>query len=153
VSSQQIRPASDADWDTVRELFSEYQRSVSAPECFLTFEKELAALPGFYASPAGTVLLADGDRGCVGVRPLSGDIAEIKRLYVRPDARSEGLGGRLVEAAIEFARVAGYRAVRLDTLASMASAIHLYERLGFRPIERYNDTPGADTRFYELALD
>jgi len=76
----------------------------------------------------------------------------MKRLYVRPAFRSWGLGNHLVEAAIQAARRAGYTALRLDTLPSMAAAQGLYRKLGFTEIPAYNDTHLPGTRFYELAL-
>lgn len=76
----------------------------------------------------------------------------MKRLYVRPAFRGRGLGKRLVDAVIQFARDAGYRELRLDTLATMVSAQALYERLGFIEISSYNSKHLPGTRFYSLKL-
>jgi len=84
---------------------------------------------------------------------LSGSRRGLKRLYVRPAFQGIGLGRRLVEAVIEAAREAGYRELRLDTLASMGSAQALYRQLGFVEIAPYNTTHIAGTRFFSLALD
>lgn len=95
--------------------------------------------------------------GCIGVRPLGGaddawPIAELKRLYVRPQARGTGLGKRLTRAALDFARNVGHRAIRLDTLPAMQSAIRLYETLGFLEIAPYYANPIPGARYLELAL-
>jgi putative acetyltransferase len=76
----------------------------------------------------------------------------MKRLYVRGEARGQGVGRALAEAAVDFAKAAGYRTMFLDTLPAMATAQTLYRQLGFRevPPYRYNPVPG--TSFMELTL-
>ena len=98
-----IRPVrGKQDLAAVSTLFLAYAESLNFDLCFQGFDKELAALPGKYAPPRGELWLA-GAVGCVAVRPLDGADCEMKRLYVRPDARGTGLGRRLAETAIRFA--------------------------------------------------
>ena len=104
------------------------------------FEQELAALPGPYAPPGGELLLAKrGDHvlGCIGLKPLEPGVAEIKRLFVREQARGLGVGKALIEAIIRTARELGYAEIKLDTLPQMQSAIALYQAAGFKPIAPY----------------
>lgn len=159
--------------DAVRTLFQEYSRGLGISLCFQGFEQELAGLPGRYVPPGGAILmaLAGGDApgsasdaetagsageraaGCVAVRPLDEPgICEMKRLYVRPGFRGLKLGRLLAEAAIEKARAAGYRAMRLDTLPSMTRAIAMYQKLGFKDIKPYCHNPHAGVRYMELTL-
>lgn len=151
----EIRPASPTDLPLVRTLFREYAAGLEVDLAFQGFEQELAELPGTYASPLGCLLLAwdESDAiGCVAVRPLASEIAEMKRLYVRPAGRGGGLGERLTRAAIEHATREGFRALRLDTLPSMQRARSLYARLGFREIPPYRHNPVPGTSYLELAL-
>lgn len=149
------RATTPADLATVRELVREYAASLGFNLHFQQFEQEVADLQGTYGPPGGTLLLAMADGipgGCVGVRPLEGEICEMKRLYVRPAARRAGLGRALAEAAINFGAGAGYRRMRLDTLPTMDRARALYESLGFRQIPPYRYNPIPDTLYLELAL-
>ena len=141
---------------TVRCLFEEYAASLGIDLCFQGFEKELAGLPGHYAPPQGRLLLAlqDGQTaGCIALRPLEPGVCEMKRLYVRPAFRSHGIGSVLVDRIIQEARQAGYQHMRLDTLPSMARALALYRRLGFREIAPYYENPVEGAVFLELQLD
>jgi GNAT superfamily N-acetyltransferase len=124
----------------VRKLFAEYVRMVDAPACFVGFEQELASLPGEYR-----LFLADDGAGCVAVRFLAADTAEMKRLYVRGTHRGKGLGRALAQKAIDVAREARCARIVLDTLPMMREAQGLYRMLGFKPIGPYlaNPTPGA----------
>jgi len=84
--------------------------------------------------------------GCVALRPLESvgaGICEVKRLYVRPDYRGEGIADRLYAALEGFARSAGFRWIYLDTTDGMRAAIRFYERHGFVYCERYNENPQA----------
>ena len=153
-----IRPAAGLDdVAAARTLFQEYQRALGVDLCFQGFAEELAGLPGEYAPPRGRLLLAESreDRallGCVALRPLDARTAEMKRLFLRPAARGQGVGRRLVEAVMAEAETIGYACLRLDTLPSMRTAIALYRELGFREIEPYCRNPVAGALFLERAL-
>jgi GNAT superfamily N-acetyltransferase len=142
---------SEIDFAAARQLFREYQQSLRADVCFPSFEAELANLPAGYL----VILIAwdpTGAAGCVALRRQDADSLEMKRLFVRPAHRGQGLGRRLVEAAIGAARGGGQRHLRLDTLPGMAEAIALYRSMGFEPIRRYNTNPDPGALFFQLDL-
>jgi putative acetyltransferase len=131
----------------VRELFAEYARIVDEPCCFAGFEHELASLPGQYR-----LFLANPAAGCVAVRFLDSETAEMKRLYVRAAHRGRGLGRALAEAAIAVAREAGCSRIVLDTLPKMRAAQELYRTLDFRPIPPYLEKPTPGALCFELSF-
>jgi putative acetyltransferase len=147
------------DLDDIVVLFEEYTQWLGIDLAFQDFTTELATLPGRYAPPHGSLLLARQNDtgaaiGCVGLRQLgSHGICEMKRLYVRPTGRGLGVGKALTAAIITEAKRLKYETMRLDTLPTMASARALYKSLGFHEINSYYDTPIEDTVFLELSLD
>lgn len=122
------------DLAEIRTLFREYADFLDFSLCFQDFERELAELPGFYAPPAGRLWLARVNGavvGCVGLRPYGEGKCEMKRLYLRPQARGLGLGRRLAELTVTAAEEIGYPVMRLDTVPKLATAIALYRDMGF----------------------
>lgn len=147
---------SPADLACVRALFEEYAAWLGVDLGFQNFQAELAALPGLYAPPRGSLLLARANdavpAGCVAMRPLSASICEMKRLFVRPGFRRHGLGRQLADRIIADARASGYSLMRLDTLPAITAALRLYESMGFVRCAPYYETPLGDTIFLELKL-
>jgi ribosomal protein S18 acetylase RimI-like enzyme len=141
-----IRPAQAQDVDRVRELLREYAAGLGIDLSFQDFETEVTDPLAFYE-----LVLIAGD-GCVALRRVDHRTCELKRLYVRPGARADGLGRRLAEAIVAEARARGYRRMVLDTLPSMAAARGLYASLGFRETEPYRFNPVPGTAFLELML-
>ncbi|MBL8759972.1 MAG: GNAT family N-acetyltransferase [Phycisphaerae bacterium] len=146
------------------ELFLEYARGLPFSLEYQGFSQELASLPGKYAPPLGAILLAL-DRptlpssrepraalGCVALRPHKPGECELKRFYVRPEARGRGLGHLLASAAVQRARSLGYRSICLDSSEDMHAARRVYEAAGFKPCDRYNDDPDPTTVYYRLAF-
>ena len=141
--------------DEVRNLFQEYEAFLNVDLCFQSFEEELATLPGKYSRPKGDLLIGlDGERamGCVAVRKLDDEVCEMKRLFVRPEARRMGLGRRLAQEIIVVARELGYSKMQLDTLDRLTVAMHLYETLGFRRTEPYYENPLPGVVYWKLNL-
>ena len=139
-----------------RALFEEYAASLDFDLHFQNFREELAGLPGEYAEPLGCLLVAwQGDQavGCVALRKMERDICEMKRLYVRPASRNQGVGRSLARAIIDQAIKRGYARMRLDTVPAMKEAQALYQSLGFNRISPYRFNPVPGTAFLELTLN
>ena len=156
--------ASDDDYRSARELFTEYATWLDIDLCFQGFSEELATLPGKYAAPNGRLFLAiafvDGEErvaGCVAIRPLPVDAtatsSELKRLWVRDAFRGLGLGHALTGVALDAARDIGYRSIKLDTLPSiMPNAVQMYRSFGFVECDPYYHSPIPGSMYMELAL-
>ena len=102
--------------------------------------------------------IAERDGGILGSVFLvrqSDTVAKLRLLYLEPEARGLGLGRRLVDECIAFARSAGYQTITLWTQSSLTAARHIYERAGFRLIstrihEDFGPREAAET--WELSL-
>jgi len=115
--------------------------------------EDMADISKQYAAPAGTFLvLLDGKRvvGTGAIRRLDAETCELKRLWFLPEYRGRGLGREMAGCLFEFARAAGYKRIRLDSVPELAAANKLYQRLGFYLIERYHE--GHGTIFMEKSL-
>jgi len=136
-------------------LFREYAAQLGVDLCFQDFASELNQLPVMYGKPSGCLILVmQGVRpvGCGALRKLSEGICEMKRLYIRSEARKLNLGRRVAERLVERAAALGYQAMRLDTLADMTAAQKLYRSLGFREIAAYYSNPLSNSVYMERSL-
>jgi GNAT superfamily N-acetyltransferase len=122
------------------------------------FTRELPRL----MSARGRLLVARANSQVVGIgalKPIDSTVAEIKRMYVRPQARGQGVGREILERLLADARTIGYQIARLETLVFMREAHALYRSKGFqdRPIFENSEAglSGLEplTLFMELRLD
>ena len=133
------------------ELLREYLAEVARQlETFDSADADAAA-----EARDGTMLVAVGPGGqavgCFAVRVIGPGVAELKRMYVRPEARGGGVGRVLLAAAERRARELGCGVVRMDTAGPLTAALGLYRACGYRDIPRYNDNPSA-THWLEKRL-
>ncbi len=151
-----VQARTQGDWADAERLIRAYLAELPFEIDFQDLDRELAELPVEYGLPSGAALLvrdADGSAvGVVGVRRFSDEDAELKRMYLDPAVRGEGLGRALAEVAVTAARSLGYQRLLLDTVEWMAPAIAIYEGLGFQQVSSYRHNPLDGARFFALAL-
>ncbi|MBZ0294057.1 MAG: GNAT family N-acetyltransferase [Anaerolineae bacterium] len=95
---------------------------------------------GKFMPPDGRLLLADVDGAVAGLacmKPLNETICEVKRMYVRPDFRGQGVGRALLQGLIDEGREMGFLTIRLDSARFMTPAHALYRSAGFQEIAPY----------------
>lgn len=101
----------------------------------------------YFSDGAGIWLASDGARtvGCIALRPLPRfeQSGEVKRLYVKPESRGQGIAEQLLKALEEYARGIGYAQIYLDSKDDLVDAIRFYQKRGYEICERYNDNPQA----------
>lgn len=89
--------------------------------------RECVLIPELGGAPMGSIAIADA----------GGETAQLRFFLLEKEARGMGLGLRLAEAAVDFARKAGYRHIFLDTISDLTSARAIYKRLGFTVTETH----------------
>ncbi|MER7723613.1 GNAT family N-acetyltransferase [Streptomyces sp. NPDC096323] len=93
------------------------------------------------APPAGEFVvgrLGGAAAACAGLILMEAGIAELTRVYVRPEARGTGGGGRLLGAVESLARALGVRQIRLDTRNDLVEARGLYAKHGYREVPAFH---------------
>jgi len=136
LSSFRIRPATNADAPVVRDIvFSVLAEYRLQPDPDGT-DADLSDLEGQYIARGGgfdVVANADGEViGSVGLYPVDASTCELRKMYLKAEARGHGVGKRLLEHALRRAHELGFSRVTLETASVLEEAIRLYERYGFR---------------------
>ncbi len=108
-----------------------------------------------YGEPGGAIfLITKGELlcGCVAIRRLTDVTAELKRMYIIPQCRKQGMAESLLAEAIAFASQKNYQFINLDTLDNMLPAITLYKKFGFCEIGAYYFNPHLNTLYFQKVL-
>ena len=152
----QIRRAGPADHAGVTRELAEYFAFLGEDVDASGLDHDVADWQGEYDGAAGVMLIIVDPAGVVvgtaGVRRLAPGVAELKRMWLRPDCRGRGLAPRLMDRCLGEARALGGRVLRLDSERHrLAAAVKLYRRYGFEEIPDYNRNPRADV-WMELRL-
>lgn len=111
------------------------------------YDSSTDALYDLFQTPGSTYFVAGLNGkllGGAGIFPSDGlptGTCELVKMYLLPEARGLGLGRRLIDKSLDFARAAGYRQVYLETMPELRKAVSVYEKFGFR----YLDAPMGNT--------
>ncbi len=89
--------------------------------------------------------------GTFGLYKLSETNCEIRKMYLLPKARGNGLGKWMVKFLIEKAKELNYHKIELDTASVLLEAIELYKKMGFKEVQACNDSPRCD-RAFEMSI-
>jgi len=132
-----LRPANNDDRDAVESLiFTVLTEYGLAPDPDGT-DLDLHNIERFYHNAGGAfdVLVTSTDEviGTLGLLRVSTSVCELRKMYLAPSARGQGLGRRLLEHAISKASILGFSTIVLETASVLREAVSLYERYGFLP--------------------
>ncbi len=136
-------------------LIEEYTNALGRDLTFQNLAEELTDPAKKYTAPNGELLLALAEGkpvGMVAYRRHSAARCEMKRLYVRPEARKLRIGDALVSEVLAHAKKAGYQEMVLDTLRPLQAAIALYKKYGFAECEAYYHNPLPDVVYMKREL-
>jgi DNA-binding MarR family transcriptional regulator/GNAT superfamily N-acetyltransferase len=151
VDLRRVHPAEPAAAAAIRHYFRELDERFPTGFDPGGAKDEEAMAPG---AGAFVVATSDGEPvACGGVHALGPRTGEIKRMWVHPGWRGAGLGSRLLRHLEQVAAELGHTEVRLDTNGTLVEAIAMYDRAGYRRIDRYNDNPYAQAWFTKELTD
>jgi putative acetyltransferase len=135
----EIRPATNADHERIKAVvfgvLAEYGLS---PDCGKT-DVDLDDIENHYFASGGLFEVVEDERGelvgTVGLYVVDSKTCELRKMYLAPQARGQGLGKLLLERTIEQARQRSFQRIVLETASVLKEAIHLYTRFGFAPMQ------------------
>ena len=139
----------------VRDLIMEYSKWLGRDLSFQNIDSELKNPALKYSAPEGEILVAVDKGivlGMVAYHRHTDTKCEMKRLYVKTEARGLHLGDLLVNAIIEHAKAAGFKEMVLDTIEPLKTAISLYKKYGFEECEAYYDNPMPDVIYMKKSF-
>lgn len=145
-----------SDFEKAKKITYDYIDWLNINLAFQNVDDEFRDFENMYSKPEGCFLIAfneeDEVMGGVGLRKLTAEICEMKRLFVYPEYLKQGIGKRLCLKLIKQAKILDYKKMRLDTLARLETANKLYNKLGFYEIKKYRENPDPTAKFMELKL-
>jgi putative acetyltransferase len=145
-----IREAGAGDLPDVIGIVQGVLGEYELPVCGSELSAELGKVMELNGHDSGRLWVAlDGGAvvGCAAISPIREDVCELKRMYLLPAYRGQGLGRRLLGEALDYARER-YRRVELETHTKMEAARKLYGRTGFQKLCSEMRNCGCDQSMY-----
>lgn len=150
-----LRPPKAGEEKLLHSLITEVLAGYNLPYTQSSDDNDFDDLQAAYADPRECFLVAEDETGriygCGGLKRISAQEAEVRKLYLHADARGKGLGKRILQCLIDFARASGYRLITLETSSKLPEALRLYDYFGFQQFHHVNEEIQCDLR-YELTL-
>ena len=143
------------DFEIAKTITHDYMIWLGMDLGFQNTDKEFSVFNRMYGEARGAYIYAriHGEiAGGVGLRMLSNDICEMKRLFVYEHYRGCGLAYRLCQELLSLSKSMSYSKMRLDTISRLVKANSLYEKIGFRDIPKYYYNPDPTVRYMEIDL-
>ena len=123
-----------SDTEIIKELFVEYSHIKGAESCFVSFDKELNDLAGYYSGGSVMVGYEEGKPvACVAIKKISDTTCEGKRLFIKPEYRGKGYARIMIKAMTDKATELGFKEV-------VTVGYGLYKRMGFEELSEENGT-------------
>ena len=130
------------DYEAAKELILEYSKIKGAEACFVSLDKELSDLEGFYKD--GALLLgyeANEPVATIAIKKIDNECAEAKRLYIKPEYRGNGYARHMLNAMLDKCRELHFKEVRFTTKPEVMSIGYaLYQKMGFEELENNEGT-------------
>ncbi|HZZ94963.1 MAG TPA: GNAT family N-acetyltransferase [Usitatibacter sp.] len=143
-----IRPATDRDAAGALRVIEAGMSELGLAYPAQLAQRDIGNLEATFVAPGGTfdvAIAADGHvAGCAGVQVLGNNACRLRAMYVEAASRRRGIGRRLLERMVAFARSRRFTRMEIETSAAMGSAIALYAASGFERAERAPGTPGCE---------
>lgn len=143
-----LRPIREWDTEAVADIIRRVMTEFEAVGCgYSITDTEVDDMFSAYASQGSAFYVVEVDGqvlGCGGYAPLTGgdeDTCELRKMYFLPELRGTGMGSVMLTLCLQEARRYGYRRCYIETLENMTGARRLYEKHGFK----YLDKPMGNT--------